>query len=218
MEYITLWYRSVAVSSGCKTLRCGRLCPIHPMQRHQNENCFDNGKGSSNHALEACSLILLLGCGQSVQNCKIYCGGSCPSWCARPWSLLCCTVLWLWGLGHPTLPLSTWGERVLFHGCANTDGSLGTFHWHYWWMDRVCVCDTCIFRYTGLFQKMQAWTYFPDWHIHIGGVEMLIMILGNPAYPLCPLFMKPYTGCPYSSKESYLVSEQVQDDCWMCFR
>nr|XP_048709085.1 uncharacterized protein LOC125637998 isoform X1 [Caretta caretta] len=58
-----------------------------------------------------------------------------------------------------------------------------------------------IFRNSGLFEQLQERTYFPDQKITIGDVEMPIVILGDPAYPLFPQFMKPNTGSLDSSKE-----------------
>uniref|UniRef100_A0A8C3PC11 Putative nuclease HARBI1 n=1 Tax=Chrysemys picta bellii TaxID=8478 RepID=A0A8C3PC11_CHRPI len=65
------------------------------------------------------------------------------------------------------------------------------------------VHDTRIFRNTWLFRKMQAGTFFPEWKIMVGEVEMPIVILGDPAYPLMPWLMKPYTGSLDSSKERF---------------
>uniref|UniRef100_A0A8C8SFE4 DDE Tnp4 domain-containing protein n=1 Tax=Pelusios castaneus TaxID=367368 RepID=A0A8C8SFE4_9SAUR len=65
------------------------------------------------------------------------------------------------------------------------------------------VQDACIFRNSGLFKKMQAGTFFPDQKINLGDVEMPIVILGDPAYPLLPWLMKPYTGHLDSDKECF---------------
>ncbi|CAM5096995.1 unnamed protein product [Natator depressus] len=65
------------------------------------------------------------------------------------------------------------------------------------------VHDACIFRNSGLFQQLQEGTYFPDQKITIGDVEMPIVILGDPAYPLMPWLMKPYTGTLDSSQEQF---------------
>ncbi|CAM4532255.1 unnamed protein product [Caretta caretta] len=45
------------------------------------------------------------------------------------------------------------------------------------------VHDARIFRNSGLFQKLQEGTLFPDQKITVGDVEMPIVILGDPAYP-----------------------------------
>ncbi|MCG5565032.1 transposase family protein, partial [Klebsiella pneumoniae] len=58
------------------------------------------------------------------------------------------------------------------------------------------VHDTHIFMNSSLFRKLQAGTFFPDCKITIGDVEMPVVILGDPAYPLLPWLMKPYTGSP----------------------
>ncbi|CAM4566112.1 unnamed protein product [Caretta caretta] len=65
------------------------------------------------------------------------------------------------------------------------------------------VHDTRIFRNTGLFQQLQQGTYFPDQKITIGDVEMPIVICGDPAYPLMPWLMKPYTGSLDSRQELF---------------
>ncbi|CAM5077364.1 unnamed protein product [Eretmochelys imbricata] len=54
--------------------------------------------------------------------------------------------------------------------------------------------EACIFRNSGLFQKLQEGTLFPDQKITFGDVEIPIVILGDPAYPLMPRLLKPYTG------------------------
>nr|XP_048717238.1 uncharacterized protein LOC125641400 [Caretta caretta] len=65
------------------------------------------------------------------------------------------------------------------------------------------VHDARIFRNSGLFQKLQEGTLFPDQKITIGDVEMSIVILGDPAYLLMPWLMKPYTGSLDSSQELF---------------
>ncbi|XP_065423507.1 uncharacterized protein LOC135975652 isoform X1 [Chrysemys picta bellii] len=71
------------------------------------------------------------------------------------------------------------------------------------------VHDACIFRHSGLFQKLDEGTFFPDQKITVGDVEMPIVILGDPAYPLMPWLMKLYTGSLDSSQDlfSYRLSK-----------
>ncbi|XP_065414555.1 signal peptidase complex catalytic subunit SEC11A isoform X1 [Chrysemys picta bellii] len=63
--------------------------------------------------------------------------------------------------------------------------------------------DARIFWNTWLFRKIQAGTFFPEQKITVGEVEMPIVILGVPAYPLMPWLMKPCTGSLDSSKERF---------------
>ncbi|CAM5103012.1 unnamed protein product [Eretmochelys imbricata] len=65
------------------------------------------------------------------------------------------------------------------------------------------VHDTRIFRNSGLFQKLQEGTLFPDQKITVGDVEMPIVTLGDPANPLMPWLMKPYTGSLDSHQELF---------------
>lgn len=53
---------------------------------------------------------------------------------------------------------------------------------------------------TGEFRKLQTETLFPDWEITIGNVEMPVVILGGPAYPL---LMKPNTCYLTTPKELF---------------
>ncbi|XP_065430477.1 uncharacterized protein LOC101941125 [Chrysemys picta bellii] len=65
------------------------------------------------------------------------------------------------------------------------------------------VHDARIFRHSGLFRKLEEGTFFPDQKITVGDVEMPIMILGDPAYPLMPWLMKPYKGSLDSSQDLF---------------
>uniref|UniRef100_A0A8C3FBM1 Putative nuclease HARBI1 n=1 Tax=Chrysemys picta bellii TaxID=8478 RepID=A0A8C3FBM1_CHRPI len=65
------------------------------------------------------------------------------------------------------------------------------------------VHDASVLRNTTLFKWLLQGTYFPDQKITVGDVEMPIVILGDPAYPLMPWLMKPYTGSLDSSQELF---------------
>ncbi|CAM4578711.1 unnamed protein product [Caretta caretta] len=65
------------------------------------------------------------------------------------------------------------------------------------------VHDTRIFRNSRQFEQLQEGTFLPDQKITIGDVEMLIVILGDPAYALLLWLMKPYTDSLDSSKEQF---------------
>uniref|UniRef100_A0A8C3FIF4 DDE Tnp4 domain-containing protein n=2 Tax=Chrysemys picta bellii TaxID=8478 RepID=A0A8C3FIF4_CHRPI len=65
------------------------------------------------------------------------------------------------------------------------------------------VHDARVFRNTSLFKWLQQGIYFPDQKITVGDVDMPIVILGDPAYPLMPWLMKPYTGSLDSSQELF---------------
>uniref|UniRef100_A0A8C3F930 Putative nuclease HARBI1 n=1 Tax=Chrysemys picta bellii TaxID=8478 RepID=A0A8C3F930_CHRPI len=65
------------------------------------------------------------------------------------------------------------------------------------------VHDARVFRHSGLFQKLEEGTFFLDQKITVGDIEMPIVILGDPAYPLMPWLMKPYTGSLDSSQDLF---------------
>ncbi|XP_065448109.1 uncharacterized protein LOC135982985 [Chrysemys picta bellii] len=65
------------------------------------------------------------------------------------------------------------------------------------------VHDARVFRNSGLFQKLEEGTCFLDQKITVGDVEIPIIILGDPAYPLMPWLMKPYKGSLDSSQDLF---------------
>uniref|UniRef100_K7F2G0 DDE Tnp4 domain-containing protein n=1 Tax=Pelodiscus sinensis TaxID=13735 RepID=K7F2G0_PELSI len=56
--------------------------------------------------------------------------------------------------------------------------------------------DARILRNSGLFQRLEAGTYFPRRDLTVGNVLMPICVVGDAAYPLMPWLMQPYTGQP----------------------
>ncbi|CAM4522783.1 unnamed protein product, partial [Lepidochelys kempii] len=73
-------------------------------------------------------------------------------------------------------------RKVLFNGAASTGGSQEIFtDINVKWPGKVH--DARIFSNSGLWERLQQGTYFPDQKITVGDVEMPIVILGDPAYP-----------------------------------
>ncbi|EMP31434.1 hypothetical protein UY3_11460 [Chelonia mydas] len=85
-------------------------------------------------------------------------------------------------------------QALVDHKGHFTDISVG-------WLRKVH--DARIFRNSELFKQLQEGTYFSDQKITIGDVEMPIVILGDPTYPMLPWLMKPYTSSLNSSKEQF---------------
>ena len=55
------------------------------------------------------------------------------------------------------------------------------------------VHDARVFANSNIYIKGDANTLFPSWTQTIGGIEVPLLILGDPAYPLLPWLMKPYS-------------------------
>ena len=54
--------------------------------------------------------------------------------------------------------------------------------------------DARILRNSGLFQRLEAGTYFPRRDLTVRDVPMPICVIGDAVYPLMPWIMRPYTG------------------------
>jgi len=55
------------------------------------------------------------------------------------------------------------------------------------------VHDARLFKNSGLFKKASQGQLLPDWSKYFGHVKILLLLLSDPAYPLLPWLMKPYT-------------------------
>ena len=56
------------------------------------------------------------------------------------------------------------------------------------------VHDAHILANSVVFERGEAGTLVPDQKQHIGGVEVPIVVLGDPAYPLLPWLIRPFTA------------------------
>ena len=66
------------------------------------------------------------------------------------------------------------------------------------------VHDARVFSNSSIYKKAVKGKLFPPWTRKISNVEIPLMILGDPAYPLLPWLMKPYIENAHSTaKEKY---------------
>ena len=52
--------------------------------------------------------------------------------------------------------------------------------------------DACVFVNLAFYKGMVSGTLFLDRKRFINGIEVLLLVLGDPAYPALPWLMKPY--------------------------
>ena len=63
------------------------------------------------------------------------------------------------------------------------------------------VHDARVFASTDVYSREKAGTLFPNWKRKIQSVEISILLVGDPAYPLLPWVMKPFTDTGHLSRE-----------------
>ena len=63
------------------------------------------------------------------------------------------------------------------------------------------VHDARVLVNSSFYKKSISGTLVPDWSQKIGGVNVPLLVLGDPAYPLLSWLMEPYIETPNSTPE-----------------
>ena len=61
--------------------------------------------------------------------------------------------------------------------------------------------DAWVFVNSSLYHKGRSGSLLPDWKRRIAGIEVPLVILGDPDYPLLSWLMKPYLETAHSAME-----------------
>ena len=86
------------------------------------------------------------------------------------------------------------------------------------WLGKVH--DARVLVNSTLYKKMLKKDLSPNWTMQLGGVEMPLLILGDPAYPLLPWLMKPYLENEHTTPEERYFNyrqESGKNDHRKCF-
>lgn len=65
------------------------------------------------------------------------------------------------------------------------------------------VRDARVLANSCFYTAANSGTLFPDWSVKLGGVDVPLIVLGDPAYPLLPWLMKPYLENPGTTDQEH---------------
>ena len=71
------------------------------------------------------------------------------------------------------------------------------------------VRDACVFANSTLYTKGEHGRLFPNRPRNVNGVEVPLLLLGDPAYPLLPWLMKPFSDNGRLSEEQALFNYRL---------
>ena len=75
------------------------------------------------------------------------------------------------------------------------------------------VHDARVLANSFFYAAANSSTLFPDWSVKLGGVDVPLIVLVDPAYPLLPWLTKPYLENPGTTdQELQLLPKPIQND------
>ena len=75
--------------------------------------------------------------------------------------------------------------------------------------------DARMFANSSVYTDMISGKLFPNWTRRIGGVNVPLIILGDPAYPLLPWLIKPYIENSSSTPEEHTSTTAKAEQEWL---